>query len=465
MSRELFNDLASKLGKGATSFQDIDIKNLINQVDSLDKTERQTKLQNLLSEFQTAAENYRSGKKYRESAHVFYLGGMLTRHYFPDNIQNFEPWFQNSVSNLINLAEEYLTWKEIDRAAASISLANLLTFLYDKQWELHDFYSNFLSSNSSMIQQGKTASGSLWVPNFIVSAIKELNSESLQQADQYAQMYLLAEAKTTNLYKEGIIQVFNLARERLSKAVKIPSLKVDSLLPKDLTFGEKFSLKLKIIKEGEGQIKNLSADMTDPKGITRVSTNQNQISSLERSNQVELSWDYSHPVVKGKEEEILTFQGQVQFDDVLGNRRSFLLGPYSLTIRAFRKSDQLLKQINELHSSIKQQTEKIQIEKPNTALEEHKRDIFKFIENIVTASKNELQKGNFDGTNSLLVLLNNIKEGQLLNSEMNLVNDSQLAKNKSKDILNQIDKNIEQNNLISKNIEEKFNALQKLMKK
>ncbi|OLS23001.1 MAG: hypothetical protein HeimC3_26980 [Candidatus Heimdallarchaeota archaeon LC_3] len=422
MSKDVINDLVEKMGKSSSSFQDANPKDLISAIETSPSAERTNKLSQILRELQSNAQNYKTNNKFRESAHLFYLGGMLSRHFYPQNTKENNAWFQNSVNNLVALSDEYMTWKEIDRGAAAVALANLLNFFTQDIWELEEYYSNFLSNNSTLIQQGKTASGSMWVPHFVVSAINELSTESLQQADQYAQMYLLAEAKTTSLYRDGIMEILNLAREKLSKSVKIPSLQIDALIPKDTLFGDRFSIQFTISKQGEGQIKNAILNFVTPEGITKVSDDSSdRVQLLEKNDQSVVKFEFSSNKDQSIEEKEFQFSGNVQFDDVLGNRRSFLMGPYSIILRTFRKGDQLREQLKNLESDLLVKLKEFESYQFPGVVDEHKATLKDTIQELLSSTGDYISSDDFEKAMANLSTLSSLNVRNLLDEEKKLL--------------------------------------------
>ena len=465
MSKDVINDLVAKMGKSTSSFQDANSKDLIGVIETTPTAERTNKLNQILTELQSNAQNFKTNNKFRESAHLFYLGGMISRHFYPQNMKENKSWFQNSVNNLVALSEEYMTWKEIDRAAAAVSLANILNFYTQDSWELEEYYSNFLSNNSAMIQQGKTASGSMWVPHFVVSAINDLNTESLQQADQYAQMYLLAEAKTTSLYREGIMEILNLAREKLSKSVKIPSLQIDALMPKDILFGENFHVQFTISKQGEGKIKNIILNFTTPEGITKIGDNSsNQLQSLESTDQSVIKFEFSSNKDQIEDEKEFQLSGNVQFDDVLGNRRSFLMGPYSIMIRSFRKGDQLRDQLRSLESILLEKIKELDNFHFSGIVDEHKTALKNTVQELISSAGDNIKSDAFDKAMANISTLSSSNIEKLLEEEKKLLTDIKssydIITSFKKEISNQISQNME----ILQSLSSEANKLDTLIK-
>jgi hypothetical protein len=462
-NRDILNDLLAGKGKSGSNFQDTDANTLINAINSADPTQKANNFNQTLNELQSSAQSYKTNKKFKEAAHLFYLGGMLSKYFYPTNKQDFSPWFKNSINNLIALSEEYMTWNEIDRASAVIALANLLNFFTEETWELEEFYSNFLSKHSNIIQQGKTASGSLWVPNFIVTAIKELNSETLQQADQYTQMYLLSEAKTTILYKDGIIEILNLAREKLSKSVQVPTLKIDALLPKDALFGEQFPIELTIIKGGQGQMKNITLNFNPPAGIKKISDNSTErLQSLEMNQQTNLKFTFSSDH-SSKEEVEFQFVGNVHFEDIIDNRRSFPIGPYSLVIRSSRKADKLKGQLDSLRTSLDQKFSLLDSNDLPESIKSQRSAIIDLYNNIISQIRISIDSGNFEAATVNMEFLNKPENLKLFESQQEIHTNVQ----KSKDTINSFNQGLEQviekNKEILQDLRNRTNNLQKII--
>ena len=413
MSRELFNDLANKLNQSSAGQANFDLKETITRLSSADSTTKQT----TLSDLRTQAQSYETNKKYKEAAYQFYIGGMIARHFYPSDSKNFTPWFQSTSRCLVGLAQEYLGWKEIDRAAAAISLATLMNFLSDDQWVLPDYYNQFLSNYSSLIQTGKTASGSLWVSNYLVSAVHDLNAEALQQSDSFAQNYLLAEAKTTSQYRDGINLVIDLARKKFSDAIKLPDMKLTAHLPKDILFAEKFKISLELINSGEGEAKNIQIVFNTPTGVTLASgTATNTFGNFPKNTTKKLDYEFICPTGEGNKEKAFDFSGQIQYDDILGNRRSKVIGPYSLIIRAFKKADQLRDELKKVQTLLEQDLSKLNNQKSTKNVTDFISTINGFINGMIKDITAGIDAGAYDSAEIKLNLLKNLSD-QLLAPE------------------------------------------------
>ena len=450
MSRDFLNELANKLSQSSSGQANFDLKETITKLSSADNSIKQA----TLSDLRTQAQNFETNKKYKEAAYQFYIGGMIARHFYPSDSKSFTSWFQSSSRCLVGLAQEYLGWKEIDRAAAAISLATLVNFLADDQWVLPDYYNQFLNSYSSLIQTGKTASGSLWVPNYLISAIHDLNAEALQQSDNFAQNYLLAEAKTTSQYRDGINLAINLARKKISTSIKTPDMKLTAHLPKDVLFAEKFKISVEITNSGEGEAKNTQVVFNTPVGVNLVSGTEESIFGNFSNNTVKkLEYEFVCPASQGINEKLFDFSGQVQYDDILGNRRSKVIGPYSLTIRAFRKADQLRDELKKVQASLEPELTKLNSQRTTANITNLVNTLSNLINGIIKDINTGIDAGSYDSVQVKLDILKSL-------SSQLLVPESEFIANFT-EIMNKITTSAQESQSIlqdSKRLLEKLNA-------
>ncbi|HKZ41588.1 MAG TPA: hypothetical protein VJ044_11535 [Candidatus Hodarchaeales archaeon] len=409
MSRELFNDLVAKLGKAGASDTPIDFKAVLSNLESLGESEREPQVSQSLNELRSVAQSFSGNKKYKEAAAQYYVGGMIARHFFSRDSSAYSPWFSNASNSLVLLAQEYVAWKEIDRAAAAISLASLLGFL-GGDWNLQDYYGQFLKNHASEIQRGKTASGSLWVPNYLVTAISQLNPEVLQQADTFASTYLLAEAKTASQYRDGINLVLNLARAKLQGSIKVPTLEVEALLPKDVLFDEKIIIKLVVKHKGEGEARDAQLVFQGPSDVPLIGgIRESKIGTMKEGQAKTIEFQFTLPKTAGVQEKSVEFSGQLSFQDMVGNRRTFVVGPYAVVVRVFRKADQLREELAKVESEIGPGLSQLHNSKSVTSFERQTKSILSFIESIKSETAGAISNGDFVLAQLMIMTLRDVR--------------------------------------------------------
>ncbi|MHA2362464.1 MAG: hypothetical protein ACXAC7_00805 [Candidatus Hodarchaeales archaeon] len=336
---ELFEDLRAKIA-GEKATVEKNFKTIINEIKALG-SEGQKQLTEELTRISTQAQTYESNQKWRETAIIYYKGGMVSQAFSADDHSVAGQWFSKSSEALVKLSQEYMTWNEIDRASAAIAIGSVLFFLID-DWSIKSFYNDFCNKYKSEIQQGKTASQSLWIPYDLVQCVQELNPEFLQRAESYAQASLLTETKISDPFREGIQDAINKAREAMVAQMKVPNIQSSGSLPKDVIFGEEFRISMKITNIGEGEARDVNATIDMPKDFNLLKGSiQEVIGNLNTNKSHEFEIECSCLPKEGELVVDYSIEGKISYLDVLNNRREVPIGPYPLIIRTFRKADEL----------------------------------------------------------------------------------------------------------------------------
>ena len=353
MSKDIMDELTSKLGghmKQRKPYQDI-IKELRSM--GLNEHQLQKKLNEEIEKLSKEAQGLEGNSKYKDAAILYYECGIIVKELSDSESTAHLSWIKKSSNSLVSLANEYITWKEVDKAAASISIANLIYFLTG-EWTLLSAYNEFNEKYKDLIQQGKTASQSLWVAYDLVTSVNQLNAESLQRAESYAQMALLTQTEPTKTFHDAVQTVLTKAREAMTSKMKLPNLEISGLLPKDIVFGENFKLEMEIRNSGEGFAHDVTITFEKIDGLvlTQGQTYSVYFQELEANSKMEkFELEFNCPSGEGEKERTFEIKGKAEFLDVLENKRLNPIGPYPITIRAFKKADELKESLTKIESS------------------------------------------------------------------------------------------------------------------
>ena len=340
MSKDFMDELNAKVG-GSKSFKK-DYKSIISELQSLsDQNQVNRKMNEELSVYSNSAKTLEEKSKWKEAAVLYFEGAMILKEILGTKDNTFQQWVDRSSQCLVNLANEYIAWKEVDRSSAAIAVANLIHFLKG-EWTLLPAYTDFNSKYSSQIQTGRTASQSLWIPYDLVNSINQINAEFLQRAESYTQTALLTETKITESFRDAIYVVLGNAREAMTSKLKLPNIETTGGLPKDIVFGEKFSLDVELKNIGEGEAKNVTVTINKIDGLNLTNGSFTMsFESLNVNNNKKVHLEFVCPSGEGIKERKFDISGRVEYLDIINNRRQNPIGPYTIIVRAFRKADEL----------------------------------------------------------------------------------------------------------------------------
>ena len=340
MSQDFKDELSARIG--AQRSQKKDYKQIISELQTLGEgNQRQKKLNEELTAFSTEAQALEEKGKWKEAGVLYFEGSMVLKEILGISDSTFQQWVDRSSQCMVNLANEYGAWKEYDRASAAIAVANLIHFLKG-EWTLLPEYNDFNQKYSSMIQTGKTAAQSMWIPYDLVNAIDQINAEFLQRAESYTQTGLLTETKVTEIFRDAIYTVLADARTAMTSKLKLPNIETTGALPKDIVFGEKFSLEVELKNIGEGDAKNVKVTINKMDGLNLTGGSYTlSFESLNVNKDKNVKMEFVCPSGEGIKERKFDLAGKVEYLDAINNRRQNPIGPYTIIVRAFRKADEL----------------------------------------------------------------------------------------------------------------------------
>jgi len=287
--------------------------------------------------------------QYRKAAFQYYTGVRII-HEFYDDKEVEKQWLLKVSECMIKASGEYTTWDDIDGGAACIAIAAILRMLAG-YWEIPQFMTEFNEKFQDKIPNGKYAAGIIYIPFDIMNGIKEINAELIQRAESYTETYLFSH-KDGQLFKDSIRDVLNMARTKMMDQIKLPRIQAEVTFPPDIVYGEEFPAKVRIVNEGEGDAGEVTSKVDIPKDINIVSgETKMSFPSLKTGEQHEFNYKFVCPTGEGSFETKHEIRINVSYKDLLGNSRSTQLGPFELTIRQFRKADELNIELEKLITS------------------------------------------------------------------------------------------------------------------
>ena len=405
MSKDFMDELNAKVG-GSKSLKK-DYKSIINELNSItDQNQVNRKLNEELSVYSNSAKTLEEKSKWKEAAVLYFEGAMILQEILGSKDNTFLQWVDRSSECLVNLANEYITWKEVDRSSAAIAIANLIHFLKG-EWTLLPAYTEFNSKYSSLIQTGKTASQSLWIPYDIVNSIDQINAEFLQRAESYTQTALLTETKITESFRDAIYVVLGNAREAMTSKLKLPNIETTGGLPKDIVFGEKFSLDVELKNIGEGEAKNVTVSINKIEGLNLTNGSYTiSFESLNVNNNKKVHLEFVCPSGEGVNERKFDLSGKVDYLDVINNRRQNPIGPYTIIVRTFRKADELKEKLNKVEKAVPDILNKFNAFKSSETESKLIADAFiQFYNNQKLEITNNISNGEFPKAESAIEIL------------------------------------------------------------
>lgn len=339
------DELAARMSGGRKEQKNY--KQVIEEIQGLGPEHAQRALSEELRERSTGAQALEGSEKWREAAVQYFHAALIAQAFSEPGDEALPQWFAKVSDCLVRLAEEYMTWGEADRGAAAIAVASLMPFLAN-DWSLKPFYTNFNNNHGGAIQQGKTASHSLWIPYDLANCVNNLDPEALERAESFSQTVLLTISKVVDPFRPAVEQALAKAREDMVAQMKVPNLQPSVSLPRDAVFGESFNLSVDLTNTGEGEAHGVTVEWSMPEGLQveggHLSTN---LGTLGSNSQISTSLTLLSPSGEGSEEVAYEVTGRVLFLDVLNNQRQFPVGPYTIVVRAFKKEQELREALEE----------------------------------------------------------------------------------------------------------------------
>ncbi len=302
-------------------------------------------------------------KEFKKAANQYYLGAKIYQTYLKDQ-NSANAWYREAANNMLKAAQEHVDWKDLEGGAACVAISAILRILGNDD--------NFLAPIDEFVKRGyfaqgnEVTSGCIYIPYELHKALAELDASSYQRADSYSQTYLLTQ-KTSVPFKEAIYEALNKVKAEFLGKIKQPHIQAKIEHSLDLVFGEEFTLYVEVTNTGEGIARNLTAEIKIPQELQLLDGVRIQkMAQFQPQQQLKFPFKLMCPTGEGKPELTLNFEIAVSYYDVLNNQRNLTLGPYSLTIKAFKRSDELRARLEKNKQLLQQKTGDVNIN-PNAA--------------------------------------------------------------------------------------------------
>jgi hypothetical protein len=267
-----------------------------------------------------------------------------------------------AAEHLINAANEYIIWEDVDSGTGMLTIASLMKFLVD------DYDVSKLDSMKAKIKFGRSILGAdqmIEIPGLLIKSIDEVNPRTFNSAKQRC-LSLLPRIKDATEFMDLINKSLIHVEKRLSESMAFPDIKSVFETPKDLVLGQKFKAKIKLRNIGEGIAKDVSYSINIPKELQVSGTTGDSITEMKPSDEVEKVLELTLPKDKTFADREFKIDISVSFKDIVGNMRTQSLGPFSLVAGTVSKAEDTKKAIDAHKSALKELKERIaEIALPN----------------------------------------------------------------------------------------------------
>ncbi|MFX1513278.1 MAG: hypothetical protein ACFFCQ_11885 [Promethearchaeota archaeon] len=301
-----------------------------------------------LQKLMTNANNLNQSGQYKKSAFHFFRGARVIHEFLPEEEEKEKEWLIASANGLIEAAKEHVMWKDVDGGAACMSIAALLRFLADN-WNVEEFMGDFVKKTDFSLSKGP-ANGIVYIPYDLAGAVKDVNPQLLQRGENYIESYLF-QVPVSSLFEDAIRDALKLTREKLMDVVKLPRIRANVKVSRDLVIGEEFPYSITIENIGEGIAQAISYSVELPSRIKLIAGQlKGGIDELEVQGTHSFDLRFICPTGEGEDQFFQEMNITVEFTDVIGNVRTMTLGPFEMEFKTFRVKDQLNQEIIELEN-------------------------------------------------------------------------------------------------------------------
>jgi len=282
---------------------------------------------------------------------------------------------------LIQAANEYLIWEDVDSGTGMLTTASLLKFLVD------DFDLSLIESKKEKIDFGRSILGAdqlIEIPGLLVQSINEVNPRTFNSAKQTC-LSLLPRIKDAEEFMELINKSLIHVEQRLSKSIAFPDIKSVVEMPKDLVLGQEFMANFKLRNTGEGNAQDVSYSIDIPKELRVSGSTKDSIAEMKPGDEVEKNLELTIPEDETFADQEFKILISLSFKDIVGNMQTQTLGPFSLVAGKVSKADETEKSINAHKDALGQLKDQItEITLPN---------VFQaFIDGVTDLASNILNK-------------------------------------------------------------------------
>ncbi|WP_287582539.1 hypothetical protein [Candidatus Borrarchaeum sp.] len=243
---------------------------------------------------------------------------------------------------LIQAANEYLIWEDVDSGTGMLTTASLLKFLAD------DYDLSLIESKKGTINFGRSILGAdqmIEIPELLVQSINKVDPNMLNKAKQRC-LSLLPRVKDAAEFMELINKSLMHVEQRLSKSIEFPDIKSIVEIPKDLVLGQEFMAKFKLKNIGEGNAKDVSYSIDIPTELRVIGTTKDSVAEMKPGDEVEKNLELTLPEAETATDQEYKIHISLSFKDIVGNMQTQTLGPFSVVAGTVSKAEETEKAIN-----------------------------------------------------------------------------------------------------------------------
>ncbi|MFX0091143.1 MAG: hypothetical protein ACFFBD_05210 [Candidatus Hodarchaeota archaeon] len=337
------DELFGSLKKSNTAADIRRVLQQLRQEASKNPARAQEMARQALELLQSYAQDLATKQQHRKAAQQFYTGARLIKEFFPDQAQLANEWYRITAENLVFASNTYRDFGDIEGAAAVMAIRSILLFL-SGHWEVDNHMNEFVQRNRALFESSETASAIVHIPYELVKSYNNVDRDALFKAESFIQSYL-ARIKVVDTFTEALQEIIPVVKEKFSKDIKLPRIRAEiKQETQDLVFGKSFRVDLVLENIGEGEAKKFAYSVTLDSGLEmQQGEKSGQYDQVMPGEVKSLQYQLNCPSGDGAEEIAKQFSMSGSYDDILGNRRTVLFGPFEIIIRAKLKSEELRK--------------------------------------------------------------------------------------------------------------------------
>ena len=291
-----------------------------------------------------AAERYRSSKSFKNAA----LNMCAAADVYSEMADSEKAVraYETAASDLLKAADEHLMWGDNAGARRGTALAITACMIYLMIGREADAFQKagfFAAQNASKITSPDVIRLSQ-VPQQLEAAIKSIDIEGFSGAETVAVAELKPALVDAGAQEFGkyVDKGLDMTREILRGKLKIPKVITQLEIPVDMTFTERFPVKVVFLNRGDGAALKLSAEWYVDEGLTIVSGDKKKhIPSLGagQSASIEIVLRSSEELMGVKEFSLMV---RGSYNDKLGTEYSLQAGPGNLILKDYKETEKLL---------------------------------------------------------------------------------------------------------------------------
>ena len=243
---------------------------------------------------------------------------------------------------LIQAANEYLIWEDVDSGTGMLTTASLLKFLAD------DYDLSLIESKKGKMNFGRSILGAeqiIEIPELLVQSIDKVDPNILNKAKQRC-LSLLPRIKDAAEFMELINKSLMHVEQQLSKSIEFPDIKSIVEIPKDLVLGQEFRANFKLKNFGDGNAKDVSYSIDIPEELQVSGSTKDTVSEMNPGDEVEKNLELTIPEAETAADQEFNIHISLSFKDIVGNMQTQTLGPFSVVAGKVSKAEETEKSIN-----------------------------------------------------------------------------------------------------------------------